>query len=218
MLRLVAFDLDGTIGDTVDLSLRALREVVERHLGHTVTDADIDASIGLNDRGTLFRLLGYDDPNAVSTFTEIYRSLHHICPSAFNGIQQLIAYLRQQGLITALVTGKGIGSCSATLEQFGLLNAFDSILTGGFSKDIKADNLRYLLDKYGLEKQEAIYIGDTVRDIESCRDVGICCLTAAWASSANERRRCEQLNQGLVFSSVDKLSTYIRALIRHNAT
>lgn len=213
MLRLVAFDLDGTIGDTVAMSLRALRETAARHLGREVYEAETAATLGLDERGALARLLGRDCPHAVADFLAAYGRLHDLCPHPFDGIPHLTATLRRRGLITALVTGKGAESCAITLRRFGLQDAFDCILTGSHVRNIKACNLRLLLEKYRLHPAEAVYIGDAPSDIEACRKTGICCLTAAWAASAAVRRLCERLNGGRVFRSVEALAACLDLLV-----
>ena len=51
-------------------------------------------------------------------------------------------------------------------------------------------------------------MGDAVSDVTACRDAGVICLTAGWASSA----RLEELNRinpGLVFLSVGEMQKYI---------
>lgn len=217
MLRLVAFDLDGTIGDTVAMSMLALRETAAAYLGREAAETETAATLGFDERGALARLLGRDCPRAVADFLAAYSRLHDICPHPFGGIPQLIGALRQHGIITALVTGKGAESCGITLRRFGLRDAFDRILTGSPVRNIKAGNLRALLGEYGLQPDEAIYIGDTLSDVWECRKAGICCLTAAWASSYAERRQCMRINGGRVFISVKALASHVLAIAQRNA-
>ena len=54
---------------------------------------------------------------------------------------------------------------------------FDKVKTGNPFKNNKAENFRELLADYKLQPDEMIYIGDTVSDIVSCREVGIRCLS-----------------------------------------
>lgn len=41
-IRLVAFDLDGTIGDTIPLCIRAFKEAVTPYVGHELSDSGLD--------------------------------------------------------------------------------------------------------------------------------------------------------------------------------
>ena len=39
MIKLVAFDLDGTIGDTIPMCIKAFRQAVSLYAGHLLTDS-----------------------------------------------------------------------------------------------------------------------------------------------------------------------------------
>ena len=49
-----------------------------------------------------------------------------------------------------------------------------------------------------------VYVGDTVSEVEACREAGIECLSAAWAKSAR-REALEAANAGRVVGSVQEL-------------
>lgn len=44
MIKLVAFDLDGTIGDTIPMCIKAFRLAVSPYAGHLLTDRKIAAN------------------------------------------------------------------------------------------------------------------------------------------------------------------------------
>ena len=41
MIKLVAFDLDGTIGDTIPMCIKAFRQAVSPYAGHLLTDREV---------------------------------------------------------------------------------------------------------------------------------------------------------------------------------
>ena len=53
MIRLVAFDLDGTIGDTIPLCLAAFREATTPYVDHELSDDEIARTFGLNEEGMI---------------------------------------------------------------------------------------------------------------------------------------------------------------------
>ncbi|WP_317617151.1 HAD family hydrolase [Phocaeicola vulgatus] len=109
----------------------------------------------------------------------------------------------------ALVTGKGEKSCAITLRQFNMDTCFDKVKTGNPFKNNKAENFRELLADYKLQPDEMIYIGDTVSDIVSCREVGIRCLSASWITSCLDAQKLEAHNAGNVFYSIASLECYL---------
>lgn len=73
-----------------------------------------------------------DEPyrqQALNDFYVIYKELHQeMCPIPFEGIRELIALLKQKGIIVALITGKGINSCDITLKQFNMKDSLQKSL------------------------------------------------------------------------------------------
>ena len=151
-IKLVAFDLDGTIGDTIPLCIRAFKKAVTPYIGHELSDDDVIQTFGLNEQGMIGSII--DTPHkerALEDFYTIYKNLHEqMCPRPFPGIRELITDLKQSGIIVALITGKGSKSCDITLQQFDMNTLFDKVLTGNAERNIKADSLKWLLQSYHL--------------------------------------------------------------------
>ena len=68
MIRLVAFDLDGTIGDTIPLCLAAFREATTPYVDHELSDDEIARTFGLNEEGMINQVV-YGDSRVPSKFT-----------------------------------------------------------------------------------------------------------------------------------------------------
>ena len=60
MIRLVAFDLDGTIGDTIPLCLAAFREATTPYVDHELSDDEIARTFGLNEEGMINQVVSGD--------------------------------------------------------------------------------------------------------------------------------------------------------------
>lgn len=58
MIKLVAFDLDGTIGDIIPMCLKALKKAVTPYVTlNDVSENDILETFGLNEKGMIKNLL-----------------------------------------------------------------------------------------------------------------------------------------------------------------
>ena len=174
-----------------------------------VSENDILETFGLNEKGMIKKLVGYNWENALDDFYVIYEQMHIMCPRPFDGITELIEKLKKKSILIALVTGKGEKSCAITLRQFNMDTCFDKVKTGNPFKNNKAENFRELLADYKLQPDEMIYIGDTVSDIVSCREVGIRCLSASWITSCLDAQKLEAHNAGNVFYSIASLECYL---------
>jgi phosphoglycolate phosphatase-like HAD superfamily hydrolase len=57
MIRAVIFDLDGTLGDTLPLCIKAFRASIEPLASRTFSDAEIVATFGPSEEGTIRMLI-----------------------------------------------------------------------------------------------------------------------------------------------------------------
>jgi phosphoglycolate phosphatase len=209
MVKLVAFDLDGTIGDTIPICIQAFKEAVSPYFNGQLSEKDIIQTFGLNEEGMIRKMVDEEyREKALSNFYIQYQKAHNACPTPFEGIKELIAELKSLNITVALITGKGEKSCQITLEQFGMENSFDFIETGAPDRNIKPEALAVIQCKYNLFPYELVYIGDTVSDIISCNQERVQCLSAGWAKSADIGQLREH-NKAFVFPTVKSLREYL---------
>lgn len=210
-IKLVAFDLDGTIADTLPLCIKAFRMAVQPYISQTVSEDDIIKTFGLNEEGMIRKVIKNEYwKQALQDFYPIYMKLHRfMCPQPFKGIRELIIQLRQKNVIVALVTGKGAKSCKITLQQFKMESDFDRIMTGNAERNTKHEALNELLNVYHLSPAEIVYVGDTVSDIMQCKIVNVECLSATWSVENSTNEDLERYNPDKVFNSIEKLSEYL---------
>ena len=140
MIKLVAFDLDGTIGDTIPMCLKALKKAVTPYVTlNDVSENDILETFGLNEKGMIKKLVGYNWENALDDFYVIYEQMHIMCPRPFDGITELIEKLKKENLFLLLwLQEKEKKSCAITLRQFNMDTCFDKVKTGNPFKNNKS--------------------------------------------------------------------------------
>ena len=213
MIKLVAFDLDGTIGNTLPMCIQAFKKATQPYIGHELSDEEVGHTFGLNEEGMIGCVV--DEPyrqQALHKFYVIYKALHQeMCPTPFEGIRELIALLKQKSIIVVLITGKGRNSCDITLKQFNMKTSVAKIITGNAERNIKSEALKELLCDYHLAANEIVYIGDALSDITECRKANVMCLSAAWSIPQSEATALESCNPKNVFYSILSLSEYLNA-------
>ena len=192
MIKLVAFDLDGTIGDTLPMCIQAFKEATQPSAGRELSDEEVVQTFGLNEEGMIRCVVdeAYQQ-QALHDFYVIYETLHKtMCPKPFEGIRELITLLKQ----------KGMESC------------FAKVVIGNAERNVKAEALEELLHTYHLSADEIVYIGDTVSDIKECQKANVKCLSAAWSISQSET--LESHNAKNVFYSISSISGFLLSRIR----
>lgn len=208
MIKLIAFDLDGTIGDTVPMCIRAFGKAVSPYAGHILSEREITETFGLNEVGMVKKVAGEKWREALHDFYPVYKEMHAECPAPYEGIRELIETLQKAGVLIALITGKGDKSCRITLEQFSMRDLFCSVKTGEEDRPNKAEAIEELLHDYRLVKDEFYYIGDAVSDVAACRKAGVTCLSAAWSTTADVHG-LEKVNPSKVFPSIKELTLFL---------
>ncbi len=217
MIKLVAFDLDGTIGDTIPLCINAFKCAVEPYTSHELSKDEIIQTFGLNEEGMIRQVTGENWQEALDDFYVYYKQMHYqSCATPFNGIMEIIQELKRKTILVALITGKGERSCSITLEQFNMNDCFDCIETGSSLYNRKAEAISKLLEKYCLQSNEFIYIGDAVSDVLACREINVKCLSAAWAKGVDVKK-LEGINLGNVIPSITNLKKRLQILIEEQS-
>lgn len=187
MKKIVIFDFDGTIGDTLPLGLRCFHEAIEPLANKRLTDEEIIETFGPTEEGTIMQLIPEHYEEGVKKYLECYEKYHDMCATPFDGIKDLIACLRDSNVKTALVTGKGKKSCDISLKQYDMENSFDWIEVGSLHGTRKAEGIRNVLEHFRIRPKDAAYVGDAPSDITYARQEGVSIISALWGSHTDEQ-------------------------------
>lgn len=207
--KVVIFDLDGTIGNTLPLCIEAFRHSVETLSGKSISDEEIIATFGPSEEGSILKLIPNAYEKGVADYLCWYEQLHDMCPKAFDGIPELITELKGRGVQLAMVTGKGVHSTRISLQRFGMSDCFDIVETGHSKGPRKEEGLRSVLYFYtGIDKKEVLYVGDAPSDILACQHTGIAIAAAAWADTACPEKLLE-LKPDVLFYSISEFSDWL---------
>lgn len=208
MIKLVAFDLDGTLADTIPFTLEAFKKAVAPYTAHDLNDETIMKTFGLNEKGMIKAVVDDHYEEALTDFYHLYDHLHEQCAEPFHGIPEILQALQTKEIKIALITGKGQKAADITLEKLKIGAFFDDIETGLEDRPNKAQALEKLIRKYQLAKNEMIYVGDAVSDVHEARKAGVVCLSAAW-KKPSERTELAKINPDYLMASTEQLYDYL---------
>ena len=210
MIKVIAFDFDGTLADSVDFCLSCFDHVFERFMGNSApTREEIYQTFGMNEPGVIRHFMNGFVPEAEEYFYQLHRELHkEWCPDVYPGCRVLLDFLQEKAVPMTILTGRSETTCRISLEVLALEKYFVDIQNGSPEKNDKAGQMLNLLKKFNLQPGELVYIGDAVSDAEAAHRAGVKCLSAAWAKSARIPE-LEKINPGLVFTDVADMQKYI---------
>ena len=153
--------------------------------------------------------MGYECPEAEHYYYKLHRELHsEMCPDCFYGIRDLFEFIRAKNIKMVLLTGRSETTAEISLECLNIKHYFSEFMYGSAERNIKAEQLAELVERYNLKNDEIVYVGDTVSDALESQSVNVKCLSAAWTESARVEE-LEKVNPGLVFCSISKIQDYI---------
>lgn len=172
----VLFDVDGTLVDTNYLHVVAWWHAF-RAAGHQVSMTDIHRTVGQGAGRLIDSLLGAQDDAVEQGHTDFYSPFLYEAP-AFPHAADLLRTTKKAGLSVVLAT-------SASEKEAGMLrqaiDADDVIDALTNSDDVESskpepDIVQAALDKADLSADRALFVGDTVWDVEAARRAGLDCV------------------------------------------
>lgn len=182
--RLLVFDWDGTLMDSIG-SIAACTRAVVRELGlREVSEETIRGTIGLGLRETMDVLSPGCDDAMLGRIVDCYRkhwtAAFRDLPLLFAGVGEMLRDLAAEGYLLAVATGKSRRGLDYALDQTGLRETFHATRTAdeAISKP-HPQMLLDILDDLGVAPREAMMVGDTTYDLEMARSarmaaVGVC--------------------------------------------
>lgn len=210
MIKMAAFDFDGTIADTIPMCIEAFKKAVSPYAGHDLTNYEILQTFGLNETGMVKAVVKGNWKSALQDFYFYYEKMHDSCKKPFSEISDLIKYLKDKDIIVVLITGKGQKSCDISLKKLGMDNYFSEVMVGDEIRYNKAESILKLLKKYSFKNDEFYYISDAPSDVTACREVGVTCLSAAWSHSV-DLEELRKVNPAYIFNNISSLKIFLES-------
>ena len=206
--RLVIFDLDGTLVDTLDATFRCFQEAVAPTLGRVPSREEILERFGPADHRIVSEWVGPSHAHAALDRLYVCYETAFADSGPFPGIVEVIRELRSQGKLTAVFTGRGRPSTDAILRGMQLQDLFDAVVTSDDVDDPKPapDGLLKILELLKMKADEAVYVGDTVKDIDAARAAGVTPIAALWGSP--EKTKLQQIDTWVGRSPEDLYSLF----------
>jgi phosphoglycolate phosphatase len=203
----IIFDLDGTLTNTLNISVAASREAIKKACGLNLSDAQITGQFGKSE-DALFKHYCPDNwQRALQDYHDFFAS-NVTEKTLFPGIKDVLTYIKTNNIKTAVVTGRG-ASALTILQRTGARDYFDYVKTGSPLGSIKPQAIKEVLQAWGQDPETAYYIGDIAHDITDAKEAGVNALAASWCPDADKESQTQQ--QPLrVFHTVEDFMEWIK--------
>ena len=104
----------------------------------------------------------------------------------YPGWQEVLAWLKENNIIFAVVSQSTRGVLSRTFKHFGVEPAYVGCFSL-FHRKPHVKNLQKALDALGLEKDEVISVGNSINDYTQAQMTGVRFVGACWDSLHTEK-------------------------------
>lgn len=192
-LTTVLFDLDGTIIDSIGLILDSYHHTLRAHGLPPRTDAEWRAGIGTPLRVQFAPWMEHPGiEEMIRTYREYNLAHHDERVVAYDGVADAVRAIRTQGLHTGLVTSKNRSGAERGLRVAGLAGTMDVLVGADDVERPKPDPEPVLkaLALLGIPAGEAMYVGDSIHDMESGRAAGVRTAAALWGPFGRPDLEC----------------------------
>jgi phosphoglycolate phosphatase len=186
--RFLVFDCDGTLVDSQHLIHTAMVRTFEGEGLAAPSRGAVRQVIGLHLDQAIARLLPEAGAAEVGRLTASYKTQFFdlrqdpaMQEPLFDGVEDTLRGLADEGHVLAMATGKSRRGAMAVIERCGFEDIFTVVKTAddGPSKPAPAILLDAMAET-GFSPRDTVMIGDTTYDIELGRNAGAHAIGVAW--------------------------------------
>lgn len=175
---LIIFDLDGTLLDTADGILSAVRFTVEYFHLRPIPEERLRSFIGPPIQQSFAKEYGVPAEvgnEYAAVFRDRYKDHDLLKATPYSGIIEALKDLKSMGCRIAVATYKREDYALRLLNHFGFLELFDYAHGSDFSgKQKKSDIIQLCIDESGItDKGRIAYVGDTDGDRIGAQEAGV---------------------------------------------
>lgn len=188
--KLVIFDFDGTLGDTMGWFLDTSDAMADRFGYRKIDRTQLDTlrTMSARDLMKLQKLPALKMPVIAAHFhTLMARDAASI--RMFEGAPEALRALHGAGVKLAVVSSNTEANIRVVLGEE--LSGLVSLFACGATVFGKASKFKRVLKTLGVAPAEAISIGDEIRDLDAAREVGLATGVVCWGYTAPDALKAQ---------------------------
>lgn len=182
--KTLIFDFDGTVADSMGVLFRVYSSLQDQYNLRPLTDGDIEAMRSMSPQQVLsfLNISLFKLPGLLLSGRGKYKDfLSDVEP--IPGIPFALIELQKKYQMHILTSNDR--DIVLSFLQVHQLSCFETVMSERniFGKDAA---LKKMLNQLGLRKGEVLYLGDEVRDVQSCQKAGIDVAAVTWGLNTEE--------------------------------
>ena len=191
--KMAIFDLDGTLVDSLE-AISKLANLAFEEMGMDTYSLEMSRTLighgvaGIADKALPEGSSPELKEKLVATIRKYYEKYWDYNLHLYDGIPELLDRLTERGILLAINTNKDQRFADETVEKTLKKWNFTNI-TGavdGKPRKPQSDGIEEILREHGIEKSEALYIGDMRVDVETAENAGVYGVFCEWGFGSSE--------------------------------
>ncbi len=183
-IKLLVWDLDGTLVDSLPNTFLAFNAALEPHLKRTLSGEEIMMHFGPPDQEIMAKLAG---PQLAAECIEVMtNAFQKLLPSLslFEEVSKVVPELHDKGFKQAIFTGRGRRTTEMICEKLGLHQWFEYIVTNDDVSKHKPhpEGFLEICEQFSVNPNEALMLGDSVADMYVAHDGGTEAVWCQWGA------------------------------------
>ncbi len=197
-IRLVLFDLDGTLVDSQEQIVAAMAAAFDAHDLPPPDRPAVRAAIGLSLPEVIARLAPNQPTAGRAALVDAYRQAFLEQSQGtgdreplFPGTSEILARLEAAGYLMGIATGKSTRGALAVLDVHGLAERFVTVQTADVGPGKPHPDMLYrAMAAAGAPADGTVFVGDTTFDMQTAVNAGVAGIGVGWGyhPSAELRR------------------------------
>ncbi len=183
-MKVVIFDFDGTIGDTLEVLL-AIANRLASEFNYPPLDRGMLQTFQAMDSREVLRQSQISIFKVPFLLRRLKAEMSHQMESIdlFPGMGEALRTLHSNGHRLGIVTSNSAENVEVFLESQQIRHLFDFVYSGRtvFGKHRV---LKRILKQHDIHPMQAIYVGDETRDVEAARKAEIDTISVTWGFNA----------------------------------
>lgn len=187
MYKLVIFDLDGTLVNSLEDLGNACNSALER-FGYPTHPMDsfryfVGDGVPMLIRRALPESERSEENIAMvkAVFDEIYGRNYNVCTRPYDGITELLDKLKAEGILIAVASNKPDNFTQTIVtSMFGDTFSYVSGKKEGFEKKPDPQIALHIMEKLGVSPKDVLFAGDSSVDMQTAHNAGCDCIGCVW--------------------------------------
>lgn len=215
MYKAIIFDLDGTLLDTSKDICENLNKTFKNFSLPNISLEKTLEYVGDGARKLVERAVGHRDPEFVEKvyrdFTDRYAKSDNNLTCLYPNESEVLQNFKNAGIKLAILTNKPQSATERVFAKFLANFGFNIVLGQTEYHPLKPNPSAVfeILDKFEVEKEDCLFVGDGEPDIQTAKNAGLKCACVLWGFRT--KKQLEDAGGNLFVSSFAELEKIVNS-------